>query len=132
MSSLDQIPSVPEVDVVTAWEMAREHTSYIVDVREADELTEISVPSAIHIPLGSLHTVVRELPRDRALFVLCHSGVRSAYATQFLLASGFDDVKNITGGVVAWAQAQLPYMSYGYVFNDKHADSRISHWPNAR
>ncbi len=122
MSGRSEIPSVPEVDVVTAWEMVCESASYILDVRETNELTEISVPSAIHVPLGLLHTVVCELPRDRELFVLCHSGVRSAYATQFLLASGFEDVKNVTGGVIAWAQAHLPYISYGNLFNDQRSD----------
>ncbi len=113
------VPVVPEIDVVTAWTRASENDSYILDVREPHELVEISVPGAIHIPLGSLPAESSSLPRDRELLVLCRSGVRSAYATQFLLASGFERTRNVTGGVIAWAEAQLPFRSNGVHYNDQ-------------
>ena len=118
MSKPGGLSDVPNVDVVTAWTRARERASYLLDVREPDELVEISVPGAIHIPLGSLHAEASTLPTDRELHVICHSGVRSVYATQFLLASGFDGAKNVNGGVIAWAQARLPYTSFGKTFNE--------------
>lgn len=117
MSRPGERTDVPQIDVVTACHRASENASYLLDVREPDELVEFSVPGAIHIPLGSLSSRVSDLPRDGELLVICHSGVRSAYATQFLLASGFDGTKNIGGGVIAWAQAHLPYTSFGQPFN---------------
>lgn len=116
MTGPNGVPSVPEIDVVKAWRRVLEESSYILDVREPDELREISVPGAIHVPLGSLPVKVSGLPRDREPLVLCRSGVRSAYATQFLMTSGFENAKNVTGGVIAWAQARLPYTSNGQMY----------------
>ncbi len=117
MTGPNSIPEVPQIDVVSAWEQARAGASYILDVREPDELTEIAVSGAIHVPLGSLQSQVSELPQDRDLLVICRSGVRSAYATQFLLASGFSGAKNVAGGVIAWSGAQLPFVSNGREYN---------------
>jgi rhodanese-related sulfurtransferase len=119
MTGQQGVPDVPEIDVVSAWDRARNNESYIVDVRESDELAEVSVPSAIHVPLGSIPAEAGTLPRDREILVICRSGVRSAYATQFLLASGIEGVKNVSGGVIAWAQAGLPYTSHGTVYNNE-------------
>jgi rhodanese-related sulfurtransferase len=113
------IPQVPEIDVESAWKEATAGRSYILDVREPEELEEISLAGAIHIPLGSLPAEQTELPRDREILVICRTGVRSAYATQFLLNSGFVEVRNIQGGVVAWAEARLPYASFGQSFNEE-------------
>lgn len=117
MTSSSELPQVPEIDVVSAWQRVRDETSYILDVREPHELADISVPGAIHVPLNLLPSQALSLPSDRELLVICHSGIRSAYATQFLLNAGFAGTKNVAGGVIAWAQAQLPYLSRGTTFN---------------
>ncbi len=100
-----------------AWERASNQSSHILDVREPEELEEISVPGAIHVPLGSLAAQASMLPTDRELLVICRSGVRSAFATQFLLDSGFSGTRNVRGGVIAWAEAELPYISQGQQYN---------------
>ena len=108
---------MPEIDPTAAWERAKSDDAVIVDVREAEELDEIAVPGVTHIPLGTLPAETARLPRDRDLLVICRSGVRSAYATQFLLTSGFERTLNISGGVIAWAQAELPYVLNGEAVN---------------
>lgn len=81
--------------------------AYVLDVREASELAQARLDDARHIPLGELAERVGELPRDRAVYVLCHVGGRSAQATRFLAQQGIDAV-NIDGGIVAWYRAGLP------------------------
>ncbi len=117
MSGANQVPDVPVIDVREAWQRASNETSYILDVRELEELEEISVPGAIHVPLGSLSAQASMIPTDRELLVICRSGVRSAFATKFLLDSGFSGTRNVEGGVIAWAEARLPYSSQGEAYN---------------
>ncbi|MGA7670299.1 MAG: rhodanese-like domain-containing protein [Nitrolancea sp.] len=119
MSGENQVPDVPSIDVREAWDQASKSSSYILDVREPEELEEISVPGAIHVPLGSLPTQASMLPDDRELHVICRSGVRSAFATKFLLDSGFSGTRNVRGGVIAWAESELPYMSHGENHNQE-------------
>ena len=83
--------------------------AHILDVREPDEVVRARVDGAQHIPLGSLVERLAEVPRDRTVYVMCHVGGRSAQATQYLEAQGFDAV-NVTGGIVAWYRAGLPVM----------------------
>jgi len=81
--------------------------AHILDVREPDEVMRARIDGAQHIPLGSLVERIAEVPRDRTVYVMCHVGGRSAQATQYLEAQGFD-VVNVTGGIVEWYRAGLP------------------------
>ena len=123
MPNQNGVPVVPEIDPLSAWERVKSQDAMILDVREAEELDELAVPGVTHIPLGSLQAVAGNLPGDRDLLVICRSGVRSAFATQFLLASGFQRTLNISGGVIAWAQAELPHVLNGEAVNSEVADS---------
>ncbi|PZQ88187.1 MAG: sulfurtransferase [Leifsonia xyli] len=79
----------------------------IIDVRQPDEYEAARVAGATLIPLGELTGRLDELPADRTLYIMCHSGGRSAQATAFLEAQGIDAV-NVAGGITAWAGAGLP------------------------
>jgi len=107
------VPDVPEIAPVAAWKAFSDGDAVILDVREAEELDEVAIPDATHIPLGQLSTEIDGLPRDRDLLVICRSGVRSAYATQFLVQSGFARARNVAGGVIAWAELGLPIVIDG-------------------
>jgi adenylyltransferase/sulfurtransferase len=74
----------------------------LIDVREPDEHAVASIAGARLIPLQSLPGRVDELPRDREILVHCKAGGRSARAVQFLLESGYTQVKNVEGGMDAW------------------------------
>lgn len=75
----------------------------LVDVREAWELDIASIDGAVHIPLGELVSRVGELPANGPVAVLCHSGMRSQQAAQFLANSGFEQVFNVSGGIDRWS-----------------------------
>ena len=79
----------------------------IIDVRQPEEYREAHIEPSRLIPLGELSRRVSELDRSRTLLMLCRSGRRSAMATQQLAAQGFN-VRNIEGGIIAWAGAHLP------------------------
>lgn len=76
----------------------------LLDVREDDEWAAGHAPGAKHIPLGELPSRVdelAELPGDTPVYVVCRGGGRSARATAWLNASGWDAV-NVDGGMKSW------------------------------
>jgi queuine tRNA-ribosyltransferase len=91
-----QIPS-PEI----AQRLAGGESLTIIDVRTPAEYVEGHVPGSHHIPLDELPASLEQLPRDRTLYLMCHSGSRSDYAGKWLAQQGFD-VVNIAGGMLYW------------------------------
>ena len=86
-----------------------EEKASIVDVRGLSEWNEGYVPRAKHLHLGHLHTAdLSGLPRGCPLLLYCRSGYRSGIGTSILEAAGFDDVRNIEGGIVDRMKRGLP------------------------
>jgi adenylyltransferase/sulfurtransferase len=82
---------------------------FVLDVREPHEY-QICNLNGYLIPLGDLPKRVHELDSSREIVAHCRSGVRSAKAVDFLRQTGFRKVKNLTGGVLAWADRVDPKM----------------------
>jgi len=103
---------VPAIDVQQAAELQGDDPgALIIDVREPNEYAELRAKGAVLLPLGGLNSRVKDLPRDRELLLMCRTGGRSANATQFLGANGFENVTNVSGGIMAWHKAGLPTTS---------------------
>ena len=75
----------------------------LVDVREEWDYSLARVDGSILIPLGTLPQSLAQLNRDSEIIAICHHGMRSADATNFLLQQGFQKVKNLVGGIDAWS-----------------------------
>lgn len=76
---------------------------FILDVREPHEY-EISNLDGYLIPLNDLPDRINELDSSRDIVVHCKMGGRSAKAVSFLKQAGFKKVKNLLGGINAWAE----------------------------
>jgi rhodanese-related sulfurtransferase len=81
---------------------------FLLDVREPWEYAQSRVPGARLLPLGELEDRVDEVPRDRPVLAICHSGQRSLAAAAFLLSLGYADVSNVEGGTSAWIERGFP------------------------
>ncbi len=83
----------------------------LLDVREADEYEQGSVPGAVHIPRGTLEFSVegRLLDKGAPVAVFCAGGVRSIFAARTLQELGFRDVVSITGGFNRWKDEGFPW-----------------------
>jgi molybdopterin/thiamine biosynthesis adenylyltransferase/rhodanese-related sulfurtransferase len=77
---------------------------FLLDVREPDEFATARIPNSTLIPLNQLPDRLNELPRDLPIIVYCKSGRRSAQAVDQLLHSGFSQVQNLSGGILAWSR----------------------------
>jgi adenylyltransferase/sulfurtransferase len=75
---------------------------FILDVREPHEY-QICNLNGYLLPLGDLPKRAHELDSSREIVAHCRSGVRSAKAVDFLRQAGFRKVKNLKGGILAWA-----------------------------
>jgi hydroxyacylglutathione hydrolase len=102
------LPMYKQVDVEEAYQAVQSEESALVDVRNDSEWTDGHAPEAIHAFLGNIEENLDDLPKNKTLYVLCGSGVRSAIAVSVLQKHGFDHVVNIKGGFTAWVKADLP------------------------
>jgi molybdopterin/thiamine biosynthesis adenylyltransferase/rhodanese-related sulfurtransferase len=103
----DETPSA-NPDEVTVQEMKRaldhpELNIRVIDVREPDEYEICHVEGVPQIPLSVLNQRFTELDPNQQLYIHCKSGVRSMKALNFLREQGFKHVKNVKGGILAWA-----------------------------
>ena len=80
----------------------------VVDVREPMEWELSSFPGALRIPRAELPERLDELTRAREVVLICSVGTRSAYAVRSLLDLGFQNVRNLRGGIHAWAERVDP------------------------
>jgi adenylyltransferase/sulfurtransferase len=83
--------------------MDRGENLFLLDVREPQEYQIANLGGHL-IPLNDLPRRVNELDSSQDIVVYCHSGVRSGRAVQFLKQLGFRKVKNLVGGIDAWAE----------------------------
>jgi len=80
----------------------------LIDVREPHELEISQIPGAQLIPLGQLAARLSELDSAEEIVLFCKAGTRSARALEVLLSAGFRKVKNLKGGINAWAREVDP------------------------
>lgn len=86
-----------------------------VDVREANELAIVKLDGFEHLPLSEFALwsgeIQTRLDPYKETIVLCHHGVRSGQMCQWLQTQGFTQVRNVVGGIDAYAIAIDPSMS---------------------
>ncbi|MGK5675626.1 rhodanese-like domain-containing protein [Micromonospora sp. URMC 106] len=99
----------PQVPTVTVTEIADD--AYVLDVREDDEWAVGHAPGAHHLPMMELPARIAEVPTDRDVAVICRSGGRSAQVVAYLMRNGWDQVRNVEGGMGEWAAAGRPVVA---------------------
>lgn len=82
----------------------RQEDFLLVDVRNPDEFAISQIEGSVKLPLPELPQRFQELPQDKLIVLHCKMGGRSARALQFLRSQGYQKLKNVDGGINAWAQ----------------------------
>jgi len=80
----------------------------LIDLRDPVEMQISSLPGAENIPFHLLPQEMGKLDTNQEIVVFCHVGLLSAYAVRILQEAGFHDVKNLRGGINAWAKEVDP------------------------
>jgi adenylyltransferase/sulfurtransferase len=98
-----------EIEVTEVKEkMDRGDNFVLIDVREPHEYQICSIPGAKLIPLGEVPKRLDELDKNADIVIHCKSGMRSARACGILKAAGFEHVRNMKGGILAWSDQVDP------------------------
>jgi len=91
---------------ISVQELAERRTSgadvIVLDIREHFEREVAVLSGCVHIPMRDVPQRLQELPTDREILVLCHTGRRSAVVVQMLTAAHFS-AANVRGGIHAWS-----------------------------
>ena len=77
----------------------------LVDVREDNEYAYAHIQNSLHIPLRQLPERQSQLNSAQPIAIICHHGMRSMLAWQFLQHQGYSQLFNIQGGIDAWSLA---------------------------
>ena len=88
-----------------------EATAYLLDVREPDEWTAGHAPGAHHLPMMEVPARMAEIPAEGDVVVVCRMGGRSAQVTAYLVNQGWDNVRNLDGGMEDWTARGRPVVS---------------------
>jgi sulfur-carrier protein adenylyltransferase/sulfurtransferase len=104
---MTQVPEIQVEELKRALDAGED--VFILDVREPHEYQICNLGGHL-IPLGDLPRRVHELDSSRDIVAHCRSGGRSAKAVAFLRQAGFKKVRNLAGGVLAWADRIDPTM----------------------
>jgi adenylyltransferase/sulfurtransferase len=99
---IDGIPQVTVEQLKAALDAGKK--PFVLDVREPHEYQIVNIGAPL-IPLGQLPARLSEIPvgKNDEIIIHCRSGARSQKASLELKAAGFTNVKNLAGGILAWA-----------------------------
>ncbi|GBD83689.1 cysteine synthase B [bacterium BMS3Abin02] len=94
------------IDVESAHELWRQHRPFVMDVRNDSEFSLEHIPGAVNMPLRKLGEHVGDLPEDLETPVLsvCQKGNASLLGLLFLTTLGYRNVRNVSGGMIAWRE----------------------------
>ena len=105
VAALPEVDGIPQISV----EQLKQRIDagdkpFILDVREPHEYQIVNLNAPL-IPVGSLEQRLNEIPvgKNEEIVVHCKTGGRSQKASLALKAAGFTNVKNLAGGITAWA-----------------------------
>jgi adenylyltransferase/sulfurtransferase len=109
-SSATSTPSSAQskrIDEITVHELKarldRGEKLFILDVRNPNEYQICHLSGSVLIPLSELPHRLHEIPKDQEIVVHCKMGGRSAQAIEIMKQHGFTNLKNLVGGINAWA-----------------------------
>ena len=83
----------------------------LLDVRTKEENSFSAIEGSLNIPLDELRARISEIPQNKQIYVYCAVGLRGYLAQQVLMARGYSDVKNLSGGCKTYLTATAPIES---------------------
>ncbi len=101
-------PDAPEIDPQTLLtSLADALPPVLIDVRQPREYRKGHIAGVISMPLTEVAQRLHEVPRDRAVILVCRTGRRSRAAARVLRRAGYNSF-NLQGGMLRWYRDNLP------------------------
>ena len=91
-----------EVEVLELKKMLKNNEVVLLDVREPYEIEICNVKGSLFIPMNEIPQNLEQLDKEKRYAVMCHSGVRSLYVSNYLKSLGYSTL-NVIGGIDRWA-----------------------------
>jgi rhodanese-related sulfurtransferase len=88
-------------------EALKDKNVQFIDVRSIGEYKSGHAKKAVNFPLDKLENLLTKLDKDKPVYVICQSGMRSMRGASILASAGFTEVYNVSGGTSAWMSAGL-------------------------
>lgn len=105
---------IDTVDRMTANELEKEYNEkpVIIDVRKKSEFDSEHVVDAINIPLNEINQHLSEIPKKEPFILHCAGGYRSMIAASILKSRGYNNFKDVEGGMTAIIETKIPKTEY--------------------
>jgi rhodanese-related sulfurtransferase len=91
-----------EVEVLELKKMLKNNEVVLLDVREPYEIEICNIKGSLFIPMNEMPQNIEQLDKEKRYAVMCHSGVRSLYVSNYLNSLGYSTL-NVIGGIEKWA-----------------------------
>ena len=105
-----KLNNIPQLNANEAVRLMNDDDVIVLDVRESSEYSSGHIRDSIHIPMSGLVKRLNELDKhkNKPILTVCRSGSRSNSACRTLNKQGFENVSNLSGGIMGWSNANLP------------------------
>lgn len=106
----NKFSGINQLGAVDTVRFMNDHDTLLLDVRESNEYATGHIKESLHIPMSTLKKRLGELDKykNKQIVACCRSGSRSNYACKLLKKAGFENVTNMSGGIMGWSSANLP------------------------
>lgn len=99
--------TIKNVSVNEVNEALKNKDAQFIDVRTIGEYRGGHAKKAVNFPLDNLENLLSKLDKQKSVYVICQSGMRSMRGASMLESAGFTEVYNVSGGTSAWMSAGL-------------------------
>ncbi|MBI1921366.1 MAG: rhodanese-like domain-containing protein [Geobacter sp.] len=82
--------------------LQKNHNVFLLDCRTPDEFRQARLGGAVLIPINEIERRLGEVPKNKPILVYCAVGSRSNLVAGFLASKGYNEVYNMTDGIVGW------------------------------
>ena len=104
--SAESAPSITPADLQARRESGTAPT--VIDVRSAEEYAAGHIPGALNIPFDQVAKRISDVAAPQGVALYCLVGPRARQGEAALLASGYERVLHLEGGLAAWQASGLP------------------------
>ncbi len=106
---INLIDGLKYITAIDIQKLMKKKEVVIIDIREQFEINITSIPGTVNIPTQVIVNNYKEiLKKDQEYYLLCHTGQRSLYLTDYLSRHGYNAI-NIKGGIALMDEYYIHY-----------------------